>query len=193
VQPDDHQTNGLAKPIRATPLYKKLAPLLLDWRLLKAKAEAGLVADLAGDFTLAVRSVSQPLGKMALIDLSGPRSHTFPFLWPPVQSIMSLEARQMSQKQRDDWCRQIEAVLDRFDFEQCFSTRSAGLRPSRSPADGDTRLFSAEGELRRLAARLLRRVVDNPEPVSYTCAAGMVALKHDGELQLLFRAELRAA
>jgi hypothetical protein len=106
---------------------------------------------------------------------------------------MSMEPRQMSQKQRDDWCRQIEAVLDRFDFEQCISTRSAGMRPSRSPADGDTLLFSVEGELRRLAARLLRRVIDNPEPVSHACAAGMVALKHDGELQLLFRAELRAA
>jgi hypothetical protein len=99
----------------------------------------------------------------------------------------------MSQKQRDDWSRQIEDVLDRFDFEQCLSTRTAGWRPARFPADGDTLLFSTEGELRRLAGRLLRRVVDNPEPVSHVCAAGMVALKHDGELQLLFRAELRAA
>jgi hypothetical protein len=99
----------------------------------------------------------------------------------------------MSHKQRDDWSRQIEDVLDRFDFEKCFSTKTAGLRPARFPAEGDTLLFSAEGELRRLAARLLRRVVDNPEPVSHACAAGMVALKHDGELQLLFRADLRAA
>jgi hypothetical protein len=99
----------------------------------------------------------------------------------------------MSEQQGDGLCRQIEAVLDRFDFEQCISTRSAGMRPSRSPAEGDTLLFPREGELRRLAARLLRQVVDNPEPVSHACAAGMVALKHDGELQLLFRADLRAA
>jgi hypothetical protein len=31
----------------------------------------------------------------------------------------------MSQKQRDDWSRQIEDVLDRFDFEKCISTRGS--------------------------------------------------------------------
>src|SRR4051812_44375494 len=97
-----------------------------------------------------------------------------------------LGVERMNGQRGDGWDRKIEAILDRFDFGRCvIYLRATGC--GNLPGLGGGKLLSVgEGELRRLAGKLLRQVADDPEPASRASAAGMVALKSEGELHLLF-------
>jgi hypothetical protein len=100
----------------------------------------------------------------------------------------------MTGLQGADWGKKIEAILDRFDFGRCvIYLRATGGQPARWPGGAAGLLSPGEGELRRLAGKLLHLVTADPEPVSHACAAGMVALKSDDELHLYFSIESRAA
>jgi hypothetical protein len=100
----------------------------------------------------------------------------------------------MAGRRGEGWGRKIEAALDRFDFDQCIAFRNSAHGRNDPSASGDPALlFPGEAGLRRLASKLLRQVADDPAPSSHACAAGLVALKHEGELRLLLAAELRAA